>query len=185
MLIPFFQCVVDAILRLVMVEPKNAIKWKQPTDEDATVPPVVQDDDTLKPSPAMAFLGLCYNTRALTSMLISFAVGIYMGGILNGALTLKLKDVGPSEHALMPQVLTYCEYQRYGLNSQGAGLVFIANGVPALICSPVAGWITDKYGQRYIVLIALIGFCIVQPFLCVNSMNLVAFCAVLAFNGKP
>lgn len=174
----------DAILRLVMIEPKKAVKWKESAVDNIPAPLVVQDDGTPKPSPTMAFLGLCYNTRALTSMLISFSVGIYMGGILDGALTLKLKDVSLA-CIFIHSKADPLHFKRYGLNSQGAGLVFIANGVPALICSPIAGWITDKYGQRYIVLVALIGFCIVQPFLCVDSMNLVAFCAVLAFNGKP
>jgi hypothetical protein len=76
-----------------MIEPKKAVKWKESAEDDIPAPVVVQDDGTPKPSPTMAFLGLCYNTRALTSMLISFSVGIYMGGILDGALTLKLKDV--------------------------------------------------------------------------------------------
>lgn len=89
------QVVVDALLRLIMIEPKNAEKWKEPSDASTIIPPEpIQDNEHPEPSPAMAFLGLCYNLRALTSMLISFAVGIYMGGLLDGALTLKVKNVG-------------------------------------------------------------------------------------------
>lgn len=167
-----------------MIEPKNAVKWKDPVEAETEAFNNTDEGDAAKPSPVMAFLGLCYNTRALTSMLISFAVGIYMGGLLDGALTLKVKEVRLLAVNPCTPILTVFTVQRYGLNSQGAGLVFIANGVPALICSPIAGYLTERYGQRYIVLLAVIGLCIVQPFLCIDSMNLVAFCAVLAFNGK-
>lgn len=77
-----------------MIEPKSAEKWREPSETAATVPPEpIQSEEAKEPSPVMAFLGLCYNLRALTSMLISFAVGIYMGGLLDGALTLKVKEV--------------------------------------------------------------------------------------------
>lgn len=77
----------------MIVEPKSAAKWQEPIEPEKKEAPVIEDDGAPKPSPAKAFLGLCINVRALTSMLISFSVGIYMGGILDGALTLKVKDV--------------------------------------------------------------------------------------------
>ena len=84
----------DAVLRLLIVEPKAAAKWKQPEEQDIKKAPVaIVDDSSPKPSSTKAFLGLCVNSRALTSMLIAFSVGIYMGGILDGALTLKVRDV--------------------------------------------------------------------------------------------
>jgi MFS family permease len=117
-------------------------------------------------------------------MLIAFGVGIYMGGILDGALTLKLNNVRIVKQSLnLDIVLTAC-IQRYGLDSKGAGLVFMANAIPAFICSPLAGYLTDKYGQRLIGIISLVGTCIVLPFLCIDRMNLAAFCAVLALAGR-
>lgn len=85
---------VDAVLRLFIIEPKSAVQWKEKTDEEKQedVPDIRDEDSVPKPSPLKAFLGLCWNLRAITSMLIAFAVGIYMGGILDGALTLKVKD---------------------------------------------------------------------------------------------
>lgn len=85
----------DAVLRLLIVEPKAAAQWKEPAEEETK--PTLEDDNLPKPSSAQAFLGLCFNARALTSLLISFSVGIYMGGVLDGALTLKVKDVRRSQ----------------------------------------------------------------------------------------
>lgn len=91
------QVVVDAIMRLIIVEPKYARKWREHDEQAAQAPGSVATapiDTAPIPSPARAFLSLSYNMRAITSMLISFAVGIYTGGVLDGALTLKLNDVG-------------------------------------------------------------------------------------------
>lgn len=49
-----------------------------------------------KPTNVAAFLKVCVDPRAAVSMMISFALGIYIGGVLDSALTLRLNQVRTS-----------------------------------------------------------------------------------------
>ena len=111
-----------------------------------------------------AYAQLLYNPRAAVSFFISFTVGVYYGGVLDSAMTLRLN-------------------QRYGLDSLGAGLVFIANAVPAAIAGPIAGYFADKYGPKWIALFGVLGTCPVTALLCIDRMPLAGFTVVLAAVG--
>ena len=118
-----------------------------------------------KPTTSRAFLKMLSYPRAMVSAAISFAFGIYVGGTLDGSLTLRLN-------------------QRYGLDSLGAGLVFIANAVPSSVVSPISGILVDKYGPKWVALIGMSATCPLLALLCIDSMPLAGFIVVLAFIGK-
>lgn len=148
------QIVVDFALRIAIIEPHRAWKWRP-----GAKPPAKRKPATLK-----AYLRLLYDPRAAVSFFISFTVGIYFGGVLDSAMTLRLN-------------------QRYGLDSLGAGLIFIANAVPAAVTGPVAGYYADKYGPKWVALFGVLGTCPVTALLCIDRMPLAGFAVVLGAVG--
>ena len=162
-----YQVGIDFLLRIVIIEPHKVAKWKESAETAASL----ENSDSSprppsrKPTSMKAFLGLFLNSRALVSAAISFAFGIYVGGALDGALTLRLN-------------------QRYGLDSLGAGLVFIANAVSSAAASPIAGILVDKYGPKWIALAGMTLTCPAIALLCIDSMPLAGFIVVLALVGE-
>lgn len=164
----------DLLLRLVIVEPYRAARWKTAPapvtaneleqKERQLITETTEKDGVKVPSPLVAFAKLTYQPRAIASMLIALAFGVLFGNF-DAALTLRLN-------------------QRYGLNSTGAGLVFIAFAVPALIISPLAGFLADKYGQKPVALVGIISICPFIALLTISTMNLAAFVVVLTLVGK-
>lgn len=70
----------------------------------------------------------------------------------------------------------------YGLNSLGAGLVFFALVIPTIFASPLAGWISDKWGAKWV---ACLGVCLsiaAYPLLIIKG-PLPLFCFFLVILG--
>ncbi|KAI5475475.1 MFS multidrug transporter [Pseudohyphozyma bogoriensis] len=149
---------VDLVLRMVLIEKHVALKWVRsgvdvpgfeapgyvaPTSPaapsiplDSNAPPSKaqkKEEEENKPVPSQlsALLSMMVNPRAMTAFVLTLFYGIVLGGTLDTALTLWL------EH-------------QYGLNSLGAGLVFLGAVVPSFVASPLAGWGSDKIGAKLI-----------------------------------
>ncbi|SCZ90569.1 BZ3500_MvSof-1268-A1-R1_Chr9g10882 [Microbotryum saponariae] len=75
--------------------------------------------------------------RPVTLFALTLLNGITLGGLLDTGMTLHLNDI-------------------YGLDSLGAGLVFIGLIVPSFVASPFAGWASDRYGAKGIATIGML-----------------------------
>lgn len=167
---------VDLVLRLLIVEKHTAIKWikagiKIPGFEAAGYTPkmnssevdAAKQSDLLsaapipmtstsaesemteeievkekpKPSQWNALLSMITSPRALSCFALTLLNGIVLGGTL---------DVG---------MVLWLEHQ-YRLSSLGAGLVFIGAIVPSFFAGPLAGWIADKYGAKWIAVLGML-----------------------------
>ncbi|GAA5856359.1 hypothetical protein JCM9279_005738 [Rhodotorula babjevae] len=84
------------------------------------------------PPHVLGLLHMLKDPRALTSFGVTLLNGTIAGGLQDTALTLWVE-------------------QEYGLNSLGAGLVFLGVVVPTFFFSPLAGWISDKHGTKWLV----------------------------------
>ncbi|BGP24065.1 hypothetical protein JCM10295v2_002966 [Rhodotorula toruloides] len=146
-------------------EPRNGGEKTVPageTEDGARVPVPLSDStpssaSTLfppSPSPTnshihshwIGFLHLLRHPRALTSFLLTLLNGIIAGGLQDTGLTIYLEET-------------------YGLSSFGAGLVFLGVVVPTFFGSPFAGWITDKYGTKWIMFAGVVLSIAVYPLL--------------------
>lgn len=207
---------IDCILRLLVLEKHEITRWHSPASVPAPIPLLStdvalvqateetdiavasdlaltqsQDDKDPRPAPSQprstkSFLSvityLLFNPRPLTGFLISFVNGYIGGGIGQTALVLRLA-------------------QRYGLNSLGAGLVYLAIAVPSAIVSPLSvrlpnlranfqgaettsqGRLTDKFGPRPLSLICLFGYLPPLCLLMIDQLPLAAFITILCFLG--
>ncbi|GAA5956568.1 hypothetical protein JCM3765_003486 [Sporobolomyces pararoseus] len=90
------------------------------------------------------------NPRALTSFALTLLNGFTVGGLADSAMTIYLND-------------------HYGLNSQGAGLVYLAIVIPVFFASPVAGWWVDRYGTKWIMFLGLILATLAYPLLIIKG----------------
>lgn len=158
------------MFRIVIIEPYKAEKWlllePQRTLEDGKLEerkPKIESKANL-PGATKAFIKAGYNPRVVASMLLSVGIGVWFGCIDSG-LTLRLN-------------------QRYGLNSTGAGLVFIGFAVPALFFSPLSGYVTDRIGAKPVAIVGMLLACPFVALLCIDSMNLAAFVACLTLLGE-
>ena len=62
-------------------------------------------------------------------------------------------------------------------------MVFIASAVPAAIIGPIAGYLVDRLGPKAVACAGLLLAIASTSLLCINSMSLVGFIAVLAIVG--
>ncbi|GAA5891616.1 hypothetical protein JCM5296_005485, partial [Sporobolomyces johnsonii] len=173
---------VDLVMRLILIEKHQALAWIRAgveipnfeapgyVDPMSLPDPTAEPDNTVSGKPAPIPLagstppdeearaaaperaikeeqskvpthwrGLWYmikDPRALTSFALTFLNGLILGGLLDTSMTLHL-------------------YDAYGLSSFGAGLVFIGAVAPTFIGSPLAGWIVDKYGTKWIMFVGV------------------------------
>ncbi|KAK4057260.1 hypothetical protein OIO90_001757 [Microbotryomycetes sp. JL221] len=104
------------------------------------------------------------SARPMVAYAMAAIDGFILCGLLDAAMTLHLHD-------------------HYGLGSFGAGLVFIAVVVPAVLASPLAGHFADIKGAKYICTFGLIICAIGCPLLLVQG-SLPVFVAVLAVLGS-
>ncbi|RUS24577.1 major facilitator superfamily domain-containing protein, partial [Jimgerdemannia flammicorona] len=81
-------------------------------------------------------LRLIMNPRMISALIVTI-VNSFLYGALEPTVTLRLAT-------------------EWGLNTGSIGLVFIAHVVPGFICGPGAGWVSDKYGPRIVVLVSMI-----------------------------
>ncbi|GAA5827163.1 hypothetical protein JCM3770_000341 [Rhodotorula araucariae] len=99
-------------------------------------PPAVAHGDAQHsrlPPHVLGLLHMMRDPRALTCFMVTLVNGIVAGGLQETGLTLWVEE-------------------QYGLNSEGAGLVFLGVVVPTFFGSPIAGWIADRYGTKWIML---------------------------------
>ena len=148
---------VDILLRLIMIEKKEALKWEMQTpDIDDEQPiwreerdygtitrtgeqenqPLVSDicgshgqtSQTARQIPA--FLRLLISPRGFSSFL-AVAVGYTIPTAFDAALAVFVK-------------------QQFHWTSASAGLIFLGVALPSLL-SPIAGYCSDRFGPRWIV----------------------------------
>ncbi|BGO90957.1 hypothetical protein NBRC10512v2_003217 [Rhodotorula toruloides] len=121
-----------------------------------STPSSTSSDTTLAPSHSripshwIGFLHFLRHPRALTSFLLTLLNGIIAGGLQDTGLTIHLEE-------------------EYGLSSFGAGLVFLGIVVPTFFGSPFAGWVTDKYGTKWIMLAGVVLSIAVYPLLIIRG----------------
>ena len=92
------QVAFDFILRIAVIEVGKASQWiEKPVSaadaEAARVAGEIQGTHRGKHVTAKAFAGILRNLRAWVSLAISLALGVYMGGTLDAAMTLRLNQV--------------------------------------------------------------------------------------------
>ncbi|GAA99059.1 uncharacterized protein L969DRAFT_74093 [Mixia osmundae IAM 14324] len=172
---------IDLTLRCALIEKRDANRWRlyidahrgelevggTPTHDnsaeglekgDATLPTIVSV------SPGKAALGLLTSKRAMTLVAVTVWLGILTGGLFDAAQTLLLNH-------------------RYGLNSQGAGLVFIAVIAPGLVTGPLSGVLTDRYGPRWPLILGYLGAVPWIAVLAVHTISLATFIIMLVLAG--
>lgn len=122
------------------------------------------DHSTSKlPSHWNGLLSMMRNPRALTCFAITLLNGFIVGGLADSALTIYLNE-------------------QYGLNSEGAGLVYLAIVVPVFFASPLAGWWVDRHGTKWIMFVGLSLAIIAYPLLIIKG-PLALFVFFLAILG--
>ncbi|BGO97902.1 hypothetical protein RTBOTA2_001392 [Rhodotorula toruloides] len=187
----------DLVLRLAIVEKKTALKWiekgvvipgfsapnypaahdevLEPKDVSpaATIPEGAAEKGQLAVSQDFASTGsnlwrttwrLVQDPRASVAIGIAMLYGVVFG-LLDTGMVLYVKD-------------------QYGLDEQGAGLIFIAVVVPSFIVSPLAGWFTDRYGSKWPATLGVTMFVATYPLLLIEGpLPLFVFFLVLVGVG--
>ncbi|GAA5863358.1 hypothetical protein JCM3774_005264 [Rhodotorula dairenensis] len=74
---------------------------------------------------------LLQSPRAMTTIALTFLNGFVVGALQDTGMTLYLEE-------------------EYGLTAFGAGLVFLGFVVPTFFASPLAGWLVDRWGTKWI-----------------------------------
>ena len=123
---------------------------------------------------------LLFRLKSLTPLLVSFLNGFIFSSERCFVAVLNLTDVlaGIYNTALVLRL-----NQRYGLDSEGAGLVFFAVAIPAAIISPISGWLTDKFGWRPLSTLCCLLFVPALCLLVIEQLPLPAFIVLLSLCG--
>ncbi|GAA6063016.1 hypothetical protein JCM10212_001795 [Sporobolomyces blumeae] len=117
------------------------------------------------PSHWRGFFYMMRDPRALTSFAITLLNGLIVGALLDTAMTIHLNKV-------------------YGLNSLGAGLVFLGTVIPTFFGSPLAGWVVDRYGTKWIMFTGVLLSVVAYPLLNIRGpLALFIFFLVLLGTG--
>ncbi|GAA5882701.1 hypothetical protein JCM16303_006552 [Sporobolomyces ruberrimus] len=119
-------------------------------EPDSKNSPSTPPTTTVIPSHWIGFLSMLTDPRALTCFTLTLLNGFILGGLLDTAMTIHLSEV-------------------YGLNSLGAGLVFLGAVIPTFFGSPLAGWVVDKYGTKWIMFTGLLLSVIAFPLLIIRG----------------
>lgn len=173
----------DAVLRLIMIEKKVALKWLGPEAAEVVAEHRKSSSDEPKSDsrtleqeekPKVARKGR--NLPPIITLLSSYRLDAALFGCLIQAALLTSFD----------SILPLYVRQIWGWDSIGAGLIFLPITIPTFV-SPVVGWASDKYGPRWL---ATAGFVIAGP--CMILLRLVdhndmgqkvLLCALLAVIG--
>ncbi|KAF7569063.1 AraJ, Arabinose efflux permease [Pyrenophora tritici-repentis] len=193
----------DVILRLLLVEKKVAARWDPTVVGRLEVQAEIRSDETARPevgastqSPSLEptkgpesepgaaeaqqdirpqrrlrdrlppVISLLYSRRLLASLFCA----------LIQALLVTAFD----------SVLTIHAADTFNWNSTGAALLFLPIVIPSFL-APLWGWICDKYGGRYLVVVGFL--CACPPLVCLRFVNentikdKVLLCALLALTG--
>ncbi|KAM0792095.1 hypothetical protein ACM66B_004799 [Microbotryomycetes sp. NB124-2] len=177
---------IDAILRMLVIEKHVALKWIRaghdipgfespyglPTalttatettvvetacsstvdhkQQQPAIAPVSKKDDQRAKTTWKGVLFLVTDMRPVSCLLYIFIEGIAIGGLVESGMTLKLED-------------------HYGLSSLGAGLAFIGLVVPTILASPIAGYLSDKFTAKWVVVVGAILTLPAYPLLIING----------------
>ncbi|KAI9471017.1 MAG: major facilitator superfamily domain-containing protein [Benjaminiella poitrasii] len=158
---PFILCIclagIDLILRLFVVERRNQPReWfednksiSKPTVATSTLvsQPISEGNKSLskeKKKNKVTVIRLLRQNRLLASLLLSFANGCVYN-VFEPTLTVRLSS-------------------EWGYNSTQIGLVFLAQVIPTFVATPLAGYITDKYGPKVVAFTTLV-VCAITMFL--------------------
>jgi MFS family permease len=175
----------DIIMRFALVEMKVAKKWTEqeprqvsqshqspPTDEK-------KNDDVAQANPSPATAVSTAPSSRLPPVLTLLGSARLLAGMWG---VLVIAALMTSFDAVLPLFV----HDTFGWNSLGAGLVYIAIVVPSFI-GPIAGWLADRYGPRWIL---TVGFVSCVPWLVMlrlvdhNSIGQkVLLCTLLALLG--
>lgn len=186
---------IDFILRLLMIEKKEAAKYENApmlhpgpngdSAEDTEQTPLLPNTSTAhkryrlaKPSNritrALPILLILRDPGLLTAIWISFMQAFLLG----------------SFDATVPLVAS----EQFGFNSLKAGLLFLPLGGADMLLGPVFGWCVDRYGTR---LFSVLGFAFLVPTLVLlrlttagsvtdkldNARHIALYAGLLSANG--
>ncbi|KAF1937655.1 MFS general substrate transporter [Clathrospora elynae] len=187
----------DIVLRLLLVEKKVAARWDPSTmgrlsvtanqNPDETVTsdakrskPAAseqQEGGTVEAQPEIPLrrrrrdrlppvLSLLYSRRMLASLWCAFIQAVILTSF-DSVLTIHAANI-------------------FHWNSTGAALLFLPIVLPSFL-APLWGWLSDKYGGRYFVVVGFLGAC--PPLVCLRfvdentTKDKVLLCALLAVGG--
>jgi len=183
---------IDIFLRLIMIEKSVAKQWPVPnngsTDSGTTIPESTNQEDEIQPVPATdiipesekvtttptpkwiqrlpPLITLLRIPRLLAALFGTFVASVFLAAF-DSTLPLYVKDT-------------------FHWNSNGAGLIFLALVIPALL-GPLFGFFSDRYGTRAPATIGYLGAVpcwIFIRFVTYNSTGQkVLLCALLALLG--
>lgn len=181
--------VFDVVLRLLMIELKDAKKWGvdlqgQESQESAEATPNETTqllDGSASKEPATSLLkvftvylacektDLCQSARFLNACWMAFVVSVVFSGPIDAVLPLHLKET-------------------FDFNALTSGAAFIALALPEVVLGPVSGLIVDRYGPRLAALIGYITLCpslflFILPTGPASPSQIALLIAVLTFNG--
>lgn len=165
--------VLDVVLRILMKEPRknHPHHSSQGSDQSFSIDATSEHSDTLeedteKPAATMAMVKLLQSPRILAGLLVSIVMG-WLFSSFDSVLTMHVKEV-------------------FSFNSLEAALMFLCIGVPELL-GPVIGYISDKYGTRWVV---TGGFIAMTPLLILlripdqnTTRDIVVFAVILSLAG--
>ncbi|GEM11685.1 MFS amine transporter [Rhodotorula toruloides] len=156
--------VVDIVLRFLIVEKKTALDWIQ---RGVTIPHFSAPDypPATTTSKEEAIVPLARSTTITSSEATEVAVPIPPKAETEGAnlwqtmwrllrnpraaVALAMAFLYGADFGLLEAGMVLYVKEHYGLDEQGAGLIFLAVVIPSFIIAPLAGWLTDLYGSKW------------------------------------
>ena len=145
-LMMFVLVLLDIIFRLVMIEKKFAVQWLDPmkTEEEEARTTIVDNsnhstDADNRPSSQVHLEQAASRMPSILILLRSPRLLAAMYGVFVTCI------VAASFDGVLPLFVKHT----FGWGSAGAGLIFLTIAAPAVI-GPLAGWLSDNYGPRWI-----------------------------------
>ncbi|KAG0349600.1 hypothetical protein BG004_000006 [Podila humilis] len=138
---PYVLCIIliaiDLAARLMIIEPRGAkvkaIRAYQKQQEKENMEMAALSSAPAKPKVSTMRL-LMSSKRLLTSLVVSFTQAFLIAAV----------------EPVLPLYLA----ERFGMTETKIGLTFLAISLPTFV-SPVAGWFSDKYGGKYMSMVAI------------------------------
>ncbi|KOS37393.1 hypothetical protein ACN38_g11818 [Penicillium nordicum] len=133
--IPLLVLTIDLVARVLMVDNLSEALPSDRTLETDNVPLLYGSEENPSGIGGVWRILLC-NGRVLTCLLITFSS----------------MSVSTSLHATLPLYI----HKQFGWGSSASGLLFAGFVIPGVLLGPFAGWVRDKYGARYPVVVGAI-----------------------------
>ena len=135
----------DTFLRLVMIEKKPALQWLDPmaSDEDGRTETVHKSSDSTSTDTSLSSTIVSeHATRQMPSILVLLSSPRILAATYGVFVVCAVSTSFDGVLALFVK-------KTFDWGSTGAGLIFLTIAVPAVI-GPLAGWISDNYGPRWL-----------------------------------